>query len=192
MKKLLLVLAFAVVTIATARAQGTINFANSTGTKVTNSLTGAAVPLNSSSFVAGLYWGAEGTAESSLALIATTTTWSPFSGVYNGGTVTFPVAGGTRITVQVRAWSAGFATYELARASNDPNVVAGFGNLQLITLGNGGVPPAPAANLVSPTVVGDTPIRGFIMTPGVVIPEPSSIAIGLLGLGAIALFRRRK
>ena len=35
-----------------------------------------------------------------------------------------------------------------------------------------------------------TPDVGFEIAP--VVPEPSSIALGLLGLGAIALFRRRK
>jgi hypothetical protein len=190
MKKLLTFALLSVALVVSVKAQGTINFVNSTGTKVTNSIGNSAVPLNSPNFIAGLYWGAEGTPTNSLALIATTTTWSPFSGVFSGGTVAFPVAGGTRITVQIRAWSSGFATYELAKQSIDPAVVSGVGIAQLITLGNGGSPATPAASLVSPTVVGDTAMRGFIMVPGV--PEPSSIALGLLGLGAVALFRRKK
>jgi hypothetical protein len=180
MKKLLLV-AILGLTAAFVHAQGTVSFVNSTTTKVTyDTGTGTTAPIPvgnpNPNWVAGLFWGTEGTPQGSLTQIATTQVWQPFTGVFSGGTVTFPVAGGTRVSLQVRAWNV--AT---------PSLV-GFGPIQLITLGGAGTPPGAPASLTAPTTPGDTAFAGFLVP----VPEPSSIALGLLGLGAVALFRRRK
>jgi len=179
MKKLLLV-AVLTLTAAFVHAQGTVSFVNSTTTKVNyDTGTGSTAPVptgNPGIYTAGLFWGAQGTPQAGLAQIATTTTWAPFSGVFSGGTVSFPVAGGTKVSLQVRAWK-----------TADPLNI-GYGPVQLITLGNAGSPPSPAASLTAPTTSGDSPFAGFVVP----VPEPSSIALGLLGLGAVALFRRKK
>jgi hypothetical protein len=186
MKKLLLVAIFACAAV-TAFAQGQLNFANDTNTRLTNSA-GNYPPANSTTHKAGIYWGAVGTPEGSLNLLpagsnGVTTTWSPFSGIFNGGTATFPTLG--QVAVQIRVWSATFADYAAAVAGGGQT---GKGIIQLITLGNpNSVPPGTPTSLTTPGG-SDTPFQRF----GIVVPEPSSIALGLLGLGAIVLFRRRK
>ena len=187
MKKLLLA-AISVCAAGAVYAQGTLNFGNSTTTRITTS-SGANVPAgNPSPFIAGLYWGASGTAVDSLELLTMTQNWGPFAGIFQGGTATFPVAGGTEVTLQVRVWSEGYPTYEAAAAAGLPTVEFGTGPLQTLALGGAGVPPGPPQSLTSPTG-GGTPFTGFQLQ---VVPEPSTIALGLLGLGALALFRRRK
>jgi MYXO-CTERM domain-containing protein len=195
MKKLLLA-AFCLGTALSALAQGTLNFANDPNTRATNRAGLGFPPAGQgSAYSAGLYWGAAGTAEGSLQLLpaangGVTSTWSPTSGgVFQGGLATFPtVPGGTQISLQVRVWQNSFPDYASAVASGG---TTGKGPVQRVTLGNApGVPlPTVPADMVAPTGAGDTPLTRFLVAP---VPEPSSIALGLLGLGAIALFRRRK
>ena len=200
MKKLLLA-AICLGTALSALAQGTLNFQNAIASRTTNAAgTGAFPPAGSTAWAAGLYWGTPGTAESSLQLLpaasgGVTTTWNANSaGIYQGGLATFPVPGGTQIALQVRVWNAGPASYEAAQAANPG--IGGKGNIQLLTLGNApGTPlPTPPADMTAPAGhdgTTDTALTRFGVS-SVVVPEPSSIALGLLGLGAIVLFRRRK
>ena len=198
MKNLLLLLAVTAIPSVSLKAQGTVNFANSDTTRVRFSTNAGAtsgnIPVGSTAWVAGLYWGPLGTAEGSLNLLGTTMTWQPISGVFNGGTLTVPsTPGGTRITFQVRAWSAGYASYETAAAAlaagNQSVLVGKMLGLGTVTLGGQGTPAALPGGLVNSPTPTDTPMTGFTV---VGVPEPSTIALGLLGLGAIALFRRRK
>jgi hypothetical protein len=195
MKKLLLTALF-ICAVVSASAQGTLNFANSSGTRLTNEA-GANFPAaGSTTYKAGLYWGPQGTAESSLTLLpasanGVTTTWGPLSGIFSGGTATFPVAGGTTIAVQVRVWQATYADYAAAAlgAQANPSERLGKGVVQTLALGAAGDPPSAPQDLAAPSG-GGTPFQRFAVAA--VVPEPSSIALGLLGLGAIVLFRRRK
>jgi len=186
MKKLLFAVIFTCAAI-TAFAQGQLNFANDTNTRLTNSA-GNYPPVGDTTHKAGIYWGPVGTAENSLALLpagsnGVTTTWAPFSGMFNGGTATFPQIG--QVAVQIRVWGATFADYAAAVAGGGDR---GKGIIQTITLGNpNSIPPGTPTSLVAPGGT-DTPFARF----GIIVPEPSSIALGLLGLGAIVLFRRRK
>jgi len=195
MKKLLLT-ALCLGTALSALAQGTLTFGNNTASRTTNSAGLGFPPANNTSWAAGLYWGTPGTPEGSLQLLpaangGVTTTWNTISsGIYQGGLATFPtVPGGTQIALQVRVWVAGFASFEASRAANPS--AGGKGNIQLITLGNAPAVPVntPPADMTAPTGPTDTTLTRFLVSP---IPEPSSIALGLLGLGAIVLFRRRK
>jgi hypothetical protein len=197
MKKLLLIAAISCSAVMVF-AQGQVAMQNNSATRTVNPAGTASPAAGSTTVSVGLYWGTAGSAEASLVPLPnssydTATVWSPFAGIFNRGLATFPVAGGTQVSLQVRAWSSGYATYEAALASGiaDGSVVAGKGIVQLITLGNApGVPaPSPAASLITPSGAGDTPFQRFTIAP---VPEPSSIALGLLGLGAVALFRRRK
>jgi MYXO-CTERM domain-containing protein len=79
------------------------------------------------------------------------------------------------VTVQVRAWFGNYSTYEAARAAGAP---IGKSNMVQMTT------TTSATDTSVPAIVG---LQGFQ-----VVPEPSSIALGLLGLGAIAMIRRRK
>jgi len=183
MKKLLLLTAFVATTVGVL-AQGTINFGNSGGQELTNSNTGQRLPVGNA-FVVALYYGPSGAPESALTQIATTGI-APIPGRFSGGTVTTPAttAPGGVAALQVRSYSSGFATYEaaLAAAQGNPSVLVGKSNPFTVTTGNPTGTPATLPASLAPMV-------GFSVAP---VPEPSSIALGLLGLGAIVLFRRRK
>ena len=184
MKKLLLLAAFSLLAIG-AYAQGNVNFANvgvGVNAPVTNGLTGA--KATGSEAGVQLYWGPAGTADSSLLTTngltggrVTSFLTGAQAGYFTGGSVIVNgAAGGTVVTLQVRGWltSGGATSWETAA----PNL-RGASSLIQFTLGT---PPATAPNIAA--------LQPF--TIGTVVPEPSSIALGLLGLGAVALFRRRK
>lgn len=193
MKKLLLTVALSA-TFVTAYGQGRVAFANTSTTLITtNNFQGTALgnTTGPGQYTFGLYLGTLGTPENALVLNITGTNTAG-AGRFTGGSpapLNAPFAGGgTPLTFQIRAWStfAG-ASYEQAYAA------ALLGNLS-IYLGKSGI------GFVSPTLSPTTqpPLfgtdagqlaTGFLLAP---VPEPSSIALGLLGLGAVALFRRRK
>jgi len=96
-----------------------------------------------------------------------------------------PVAGGPA-TVQLRAWSSGFDTYELAKTALEvaKNPTAQIGESALLNVavtGGGGSPPGLPTDL--------TGLQGFTLRD---IPEPSTIALGVLGASALLFARRRK
>lgn len=165
-----------------AYAQGTVNFANvgggaagSVNAPVTNSVSGAR--LDGATWVAQLYAGTSAGSLTPQGATANFLTGAQI-GYFTGGQRTITgIAGGAQAVLQVRAWNiAAGSTYELAAAN--PAGIIGSSSPITITLGT---PPATPPNMVGLTSFGVAPI-----------PEPSSIALGLLGLGAVALFRRRK
>ena len=85
--------------------------------------------------------------------------------------VTTPFAGGTTVFVEMRAWEAGAATYEAAVAGGKL-----FGKSDPIQLTVAEAPNTP------PDMVG---LRSFSL-----VPEPSTMALGLLGAAALMLRRR--
>ena len=194
MKKLLLLaamLGFA----GSALAQGTIVFAN-TGHNafrlMTNNVMGTASNLLASPAIGGgyrigLYGSIDG---SSLQLIAFTTNGA--GGFFSAGNpYTLPngYPEGATLTYQIRAWSfAGGFSYEEAlvgASAVDPfNVVIGQSAIGTTTLGGGTV----LAGALFATS-GNALRYGFMIAP---VPEPSGIALGLLGVGALTLFRRKK
>ncbi|HEY0548529.1 MAG TPA: PEP-CTERM sorting domain-containing protein [Verrucomicrobiae bacterium] len=199
MKKALLLLGL-IVLPAALFAQGTVNFANSSTTRITTNSTAQPPPgqlanvagNTQTGFTVGLYIAPQGTTDPNAFQLMGPTTPSfgalapgQFNGNPPGGQF-FVVSNNTgqAIAFQVRAWST-FAgtTYETAR--NVQNAYRGWSAIGEVT---------PATGLVlTPNLFGTGAgqIGGFVLTPNTV-PEPSSIALGLLGLGAIALFRRRK
>jgi len=182
MKKLILIAVLLTATVATY-GQGQLIFANTTATRITNNVTGLSAANGTR---AGLYIGNVGDPQGSLTWVATAVTPAPTAGLFSGGTVTLAGrAGGTTVAWQVRAWLASivYATYEEAYAGalgGDGTVVLGQSAMGTIVLTE---PPTGASSIANN---GLTAIR---LSP---VPEPSSIALGLLGLGAVALFRRRK
>ena len=188
MKKLLLACSL-LATVVTAFGQGQFIFANDSTTRFTtnrNGNVGNTTGLNQ--YRIGLYTAPAGTTTESLFTLTAvaTNSSSPIAlGLFSYPESPYTLAGnnGTPIAVQVRAWSlASGASYEAAVASQ-----SGLGAktpIGSITPAVGGAAPP---SLFGP---GATFTSGIQLVP--LIPEPSSIALGLLGLGAIALFRRRK
>lgn len=197
MKKILLLLGLLGLTVSSF-AQGTVNFANNTTTRMTTNTTAFPPPGHTPNiqgntqlgFTVGFYIAPQGTTDpNAFTLVGPTTTSLAGIGVgtFNGnGGTNFTIQGNTgqAIAFQVRAWqtSAG-ATYEIAK-----NVLNAYRGASAI----GEVTPSTGTTLAA-TLFGTSAgqIGGFVLLPNT-IPEPSSIALGILGLGAIALFRRRK
>jgi hypothetical protein len=186
MKKLILTVSLMIGAVA-AFGQGQVIFQNASATTITNGVTGLAAAGSSAQddTQVALYVGNVGDPLGSLQLIGNITNCSS-AGRFAGGTRTLTGWVGT-VQLQVRAWLATtvYPTYEAAYAAGlggDGSVLVGvsapfsFATTQPPTL------PVSIAN------AGLTPI---VLMP-VIVPEPSSIALGLLGLGAVALFRRRK
>jgi len=202
MKKLLLIAALIAVPVALF-AQGTVNFANTSGTLMTTNSTATPPPgqaanatgstTGAGQYTVGLYIAPAGTTDASLFTLAqlvsgsfaTTPSQSGLgNGRFNGGNISLTNNNGAEIAFQVRAWQAtGGATYEAATAIGIYRGVSAIGDVTPAT-GTQTVP-----NLFG---TGAGQVGGFALTPNPGVPEPSSIALGLLGLGAIALFRRRK
>lgn len=172
-----------------ALGQGTVIFDNK------NITTGEAAVRAAGTNVAGAGWSAQlysaaGDQRANLGALTAAETRVGFRGGVNAG---FVLLGGTNpftgnpvdqevtvtgtangpATIQMRAWDSQFATYEAAvaaggwRGVSDPIFLAATG---------GGL--LPAVEL--------TGLQGFGM-----VPEPSTLALGALGLAAF-LFRRRK
>jgi hypothetical protein len=84
------------------------------------------------------------------------------------------------ITLQMRAWTASFSTYAAAvAASAAGNPTVEFGSSPVLSNFN----PYYAPN--TPGVI--TGLQGFTM-----VPEPSTIALGILGASSLFFVRRRK
>jgi hypothetical protein len=199
MKKLLLLAAF-LATSASMFAQGQVTFANTASTVFrvwTNNAQGSASNLTSApnGYRFGLYAAqGAGAPSNSLTLVGVAVNLSAASSLYgffNGGSpfaMPAPFASGDTITFQIRAWTLSKGnSYEEAVVASvlDPlNTALGVSPLAQTILTASPAPPAALFG-TNPGLLN----RGWEIKP---IPEPSSIALGLLGLGAIALFRRRK
>jgi hypothetical protein len=176
MKKLILAVAAVMVSVA-AFAQGQITFNNRVAGVVDARVTFAAGdPMAGqgvgAGFTAQLFGGPEGTAPGALTALNPSTTFRTSSaaaqGYVNGVVVDVPgIAPGLKAAIVMRVFdSANAAVGESAPIS--------------ITLGGGTLPPANLEGL-----------QAFTVSGGVVIPEPSTIALAALGIGAL-LLRRRK
>jgi len=197
MKKLLL-LATLLGTAASALAQGNVSFRNNASTSFyisTNNAGGTASGLMSgtSAYRIGLYAApTTGASSNSLSLVGLATNNAALAGRFLGPSpFVLPngYAPGTAITFQIRAWSlAGGLSYEEARLTASGGVVNPL-DIALGASAIGTTTPSDAASPVALLFGTGTLVSGFEIKP---VPEPSSIALGLLGLGAIALFRRKK
>ncbi len=177
MKKLILSVA-CVLAAVSAYAQGTVNFSNvGAGLNAPVFDVGGVTKLTGSGFLAQLYVGSS-TSEASLAAVAGTTPFLASGGFFTGGTKTLAQAPGSRPFFQVRAWEAsGGATYDAALTAG---AKAGKSTVFQIgaDLGGVGSPATPPATLLG-------------LTSFSLVPEPSTIALGILGAAAL-LIRRRK
>ena len=145
-----------------AQGQGTVNFANIGG--------GVNAPVTGPD---GSLLGAGFTAQLQLADGTNIGDPAPFlaNGLFSGGSRTVPgVAGGSQATLQVFI-------------SNADGSISGTSEQVAVTLANPNAVPVPE----TPALL--TGLMAF--GPSVTIPEPSSLALVILG-GAVLFFRRRK
>jgi hypothetical protein len=178
MKKLLIALAAAFIAVA-SYGQGQVVFANKVGTTVDAPVT----VLNSNPTVGpGDQWSAQLFLSANGALTALTpaTTFRK-AGVgpaaiadryWNTQTVDVPVAPGSDATFVVRAWQTSLGSFDAANGK-----ASGQSDPFTVTVGGGTLPPS---NL--------TTLKAFTVS---IVPEPSIIALGVLGASAL-LLRRRK
>jgi hypothetical protein len=178
MKKLLVAMTCALITVS-AYGQGTINFANSAGTLITYQGTG--VPVGQYT-VALLYSATDPLGNASSMSSIATTGISPLAGRFLGGTATTPAStpAGNVAWFAVQAWQNTFASYAAAVAGGG---IVGTSSIFSLATGGGGSPPGPATSLTAP--------GGFTGLAVAPVPEPSTIALGVLGVAAL-LLRRRK
>jgi hypothetical protein len=173
MKKLLSIAALLAVALS-ASAQGTIQFVN----RIPGTLDAPVFDVDGVTRLGGSGYQAQlyvGTSANNLQAVGSPV---PFrtgaaAGYINSSDVSVPgIAGGASAFVAMRAWStASGATYEAAGIKGSSQVLS-------ITLGGAGSPPSTPALL--------TGLQQFSL-----VPEPSTIALAVLG-GIALLFRRRK
>lgn len=181
-------------TAVVAFGQGTVFFANDSGTLTSPPdrlirFQSTGLPATGTNIQVQLYFGAAASAESALVPVtsaparlraATTTipgTWSA------GGDRTLGNFGfGTAVTLQVRAWDINFgSTYEAAFANPANTGLIGKSGLFTYQI------PATPANPFS-----DFIMANFQTFTVAAIPEPSTFALAGLGAAALVIFRRRK
>ena len=193
MKKLLLTSLCVLVSVA-AYGQGQVNLANTPATLFTTNRSGVVGNMSGANqWRIGLYTGPAGsTLDSQLTLLAVATNSSLLGGRI--GSVFVDTPGTSPIAYQVKAWSlAAGASYEAAVAQNNANFMGGKSPIGGVTpAGSGVIPPVLFTSTAGTAEFPGQLTAGITLVPLSVVPEPSTIALGLLGLGAIALFRRRK
>jgi hypothetical protein len=183
MKKLLITTAIIVFGVVSSWAQGTVNFANGTATldapdfvKLTPQST--AVPATGPTYAVQLYIAPNGTVNpASFVAVGNPVAYSTIDpGYFAGGAIATAFASGTQVALQVRAFNTTQgANYQAA--STNPAAQLGVSNIiQNYTLG-GQTPPASMIGLTSFNIS--------------LVPEPSTIALGVIGAAALLLRRRR-
>ena len=175
------------------QAQGTLTFANTGATRLTNRAGVNFPPPGNSTYVVGLYWGIGSQPATSLQLLpassnGVTGVWAPLAGIFIGSTATFPVPSGTQISVQVRIWNKLYSDWETARMNQVGDLAdynLGASNVGLITLGTAGSP----QSLTSPTGLGDVGMQRFVTDP---VPEPGTWTLCILASLTLLFFGRRR
>lgn len=176
MKKLIVAAAVGLTAIG-AMAQGQFNFNNRVpaavppiDAKVFDS--NGTTPLDGTAWFAQTYIGTDANSLSPAGSAVNFRTGAGAGYIIGGGLVTTSFAGGTQIWVEMRAWEAAKGTtYEAAVAAGGK-----FGKSQAIQLTVAVAPNTP------PDMQG---LKSFS-----VVPEPSVMALGVLGAAALLLRRR--
>lgn len=187
MKKLILSAALGLA-CASAMAQGTLNFANGAAGLQAPIKDATGAGLSGAAYMVDLFWAAGTVTEaSSLAALGSPSGFSTVTaqaGYFFGGQRSIPgQAGGSTITVQVRAWAATAGqTWDQAyayAAAHSTEALVGMSGLFQVQLAT--TPPGTPTNLGG--------LTSFSLVP---VPEPSTLALAGLGAAALLIFRRRK
>jgi len=192
MKKQLLTIAFAAMATVASYAQGTIAFGNSVGTAIrivgdsvnpaSHNMTAADQARNN--IAIGVYYGPAGSQELTLLAPGTGvigTTAGVLASVLGANVLNLfaipgtSADGGTVVSLQIKAWDT--VTGQQYQVNTRPiDVTAG-----------------PAAGPATVIWQGATATNPNRFNPLIItVPEPSVIALGVLGLGGLLLFRRRQ
>lgn len=205
MKKVIITTLLAI-TASFAFAQGTVNFNNKVSASGVDGVityaagtgfggaAGAKVDGATTAHPgaqAALYGGPDGATEDQLVLLVPAVTFrtGAAAGYVNVGSLGSRsingVAPGAFAIVQIRAWDAngvaGVTDYQSALNGRGQGAYSGKSNMLRLVTGGTGTPPGPAADLIG--------LQAFAITN---VPEPGTIALGFLGLGALMVFRRKK
>jgi hypothetical protein len=195
MKKTLLTMALVGLSAAASFAQGTIQFVNNGGSAIKFlSAAGGSVVNAPDGTVVGIFWGRTDSALSLQANTTTTFTTSGVSGLINGGSV-YALTGsnpGESVFLKVAGWrnvnGTTPATIVDADKTGATGLITHYGETRTVqtTLG----PTAGPGTVIFQSAAATNPTRvsSFTVAP---VPEPSVVALGALGLGAL-LLRRRK
>lgn len=189
MRKLAIALLIACTT-ASAFAQGTVFFANRLSSSIFAKVTmpDGTTGLSGTGYSAQLFAGPAGTADNALSPVGTALGFrtGAAAGAWSGVEVAIAsVAPGVAARLQVRAWdNAGGAYTSFGQAVAGGAMVGSSAAFDSLPLG-GGNPPTPAPNIVGNT----DPLNN--MQPFSLVPEPSVIALGVLGALALVLRRRK-
>lgn len=155
-------------------------------------------PCAGNNFHISLYWGPQGTPAESLLQVGPSAIFltGTSAGMFVGGnrTISTPEAGPT-LTFQVRAWAGSYGTYEQAFAagsSGDPGVLVGAGPVFDFDTAD-----PLALPYEFPSRISDAEgWRGFIFGPDnvtvILVPEPSTIALAVLGAASLLFFGKRR
>jgi hypothetical protein len=190
MKKLFVILACAVAAV-TSYAQGTVNFTTRIPGVVDVVFTNpGGAKLDGTGYTAQLYGGAAGAAEGALVALTPTTTFRSGAGAGYitpaGAVVVTGVPGGQTASIQIRVWNnqgGTITSYEQARAS----ATGEFGQSEVFQISSLGDPNAsPPGVPVDPVGFGTGKTYATQ-----IVPEPTTIALGLLGAAALFLRRRK-
>jgi hypothetical protein len=189
MKKSLLTLALVALTTIASYAQGTIAFGNSALTRVTVAIPGTASrnATAADGLTIGVYYGAEGASRDALQLAPGTASISSTTpGVLVNAPSIYQLPGtepGQVVSLQIRAWN------QAGTLFGETPIISTF-QINPQTGERQGLGPTTGPGYVIWQTASSTNPQRF--TPLVVVPEPSTIALAVLGLGSLLLFRRRK
>jgi hypothetical protein len=188
MKKLLLTTISLAVAITFAHGQGTVLFQNITPVNAPvydeGGVTGTSGNrLQGSAFRAQLWAGPVGGQLEAIGATANFLTGSSGAGFFIGGSrIITTVAPGGTAQIQIRAWrlTDGGTTANTWQEAASRGRGIGQSRTFTIATGGAGEPPAPPVQLLG--------MQSFAL-----VPEPSTIALGIIGgLGTLMLIRRRK
>lgn len=180
MKKTLLTVALVAMSAVASFAQGTIAFGNSVAARISvkeSPEAAARTATAADGLTFGVFFGPAGSAEGALTQApGTATIGAATPGILTGAASVFALPGTDAqqiVSLQIRAW-------------DSTGKVLGATDVRQVTLGPTAGPGAVIWQGASG--VNQTRFNPLVVT----VPEPSTIALGVLGLGSLLLFRRRK
>ena len=196
MKKTLLTMALVGLSAVATYAQGTVQFFNSVLSKIKYvDSPGAAAVDAPAGIVVGLFWGAN---PDTLSLQPQTLTIVT-PGIFGSSATTgvYPLTGtepGQVISLKIGAWlnKGGVTPLLAAQGRNTPGITH-YGESAVVTMSTTQPlgPTAGPGTVIWQSATATSPNRAKPFDVVQIVPEPSVMALGALGLGAL-LLRRRK